>query len=280
MSIEFLDLEGEARLKIEPPVQEFEGTVSYRSRLVTKEGASSMLGLFDQTDESSMYYFQRGFQPEIMDILESSTQSSQKALRAIGYGYDMTERITNGQRILNVRQNIPNIAKWNSIFEKSEIDLLFSEVDYGLYNNSLAEELYFEDRIITISNAEPWRFHDLSIHPIGHFLITGELMTNAIYDAAEIKNEYSTKEQRQQLHDNSLWYNIDNFTEEMAYTILQGKSKLLENKISMFIKRIGFCIPRIELDFYNAEYLKSETITELTSEIINKATEFNNLVSK
>ena len=250
MSIEFLDLEGEARLKIEPPVQEFEGTVSYRSRLVTKEGASSMLGLFDQTDESSMYYFQRGFQPEIMDILESSTQSSQKALRAIGYGYDMTERITNGQRILNVRQNIPNIAKWNSIFEKSEIDLLFSEVDYGLYNNSLAEELYFEDRIIPISNA------------------------------AEIKNEYSTKEQRQQLHDNSLWYNIDNFTEEMAYTILQGKSKLLENKISMFIKRIGFCIPRIELDFYNAEYLKSETITELTSEIINKATEFNNLVSK
>ena len=227
-----------------------------------------------------MYYFQRGFQPEIMDILESSTQSSQKALRAIGYDYDMTERITNGQRILNVRQNIPNIAKWNSIFEKSEIDLLFSEVDYGLYNNLLAEELYFEDRIIPISNAEPWRFHDLSIHPIGHFLITGELMTNAIYDAAEIKNEYSTKEQRQQLHDNSLWFNIDNFTEEMAYTILQGKSKLLENKISMFIKRIGFCIPRIELDFYNAEYLKSETITELTSEIINKATEFNNLVSK
>jgi hypothetical protein len=277
MSIEFLDLKGEARLKIEPPVQEFEGTVSYRSRLTTKEDTSSMLGLFDQTDESSMYYFQRGFQPEIMDILESSTQSSQKALRAIGYDYDMTERITNGQRILNVRQNIPDIAKWNSIFEKSGIDLLFSEVDYGLYNNSLAEELYFEDRIIPISNAEPWRFHDLSIHPIGHFLITGELMTNAIYDASEIKEEYSSKEQRKDSLDNSLWYNIDNFTEEIAYSIILGKTNKIESRITNFIRRIGFCIPRIELESYNSEYLKDEAILTLTQEVFERAEEFNNL---
>ena len=36
MSIEFLDLEGGARLKIEPPVQEFEGTVSYSDFCVVK----------------------------------------------------------------------------------------------------------------------------------------------------------------------------------------------------------------------------------------------------
>lgn len=280
MSIEFLDKNANARLSVESPIRDISGTELYISKFTRPINLSSPLGLFDDSDEASTFYFQRGYEPEVKYILDTAKTKVRRTLKSLGYEFSQNNRKNKNHKVSLVRQNIPSIDTWNTILKAADSELIFSEVDFSTCSNEIAEELYFEDRIISISNSEPWRFHDLAIHTIGHFLISGNMMQDMMNDVYTIRSDNLSLAQRQTNLSESLWSSLDNFTEEMSYNYLYSHDNQYSDKTSDFVNRLSRMIPRQELPSFKEQFMSPGKIEMLTKEILSKTVAFNNIAKK
>ena len=274
MSVNFIDHPGKSRLRIDEPAEQIDGTVIYRSKLTTPLKLDSYLGLFDNDDETSMFYFQRGYEPEINYLLEIAEPLTRSVLIELGFYSHSVITESNGNRVKASSQKIPSLKRWNNFYELLDVDLNLGEVDSSKFSNDIAEELYFEDGIIPVSNKEPWRFHDLSVHPIGHILISGMLSQELLQAAYQSNSEYMSCINTFP----SLWYNLDNISEELGYLYINGKLADLPNRILGFIKTIGRSIHKFDFEEYNRNFENPAFIRSMETEINTKANQLNSIV--
>jgi hypothetical protein len=273
VSVNFIDQQGKSRLKIDDPVEQIGGTVLYKSKLITPVDGGSYLGLFDTDDETSMFYFQRGYEPEINYLLEIAEPLTRAVLIELGFHSHSVITEANGSRIRSNTQSIPSLKKWNSIFEKFKTPFYLEDVDDSQFSNTIAEELYFEDRIIPVSSKEPWRFHDLSVHPIGHFLISGIISQELFKTTYEVNRDNANRNSGYP----STWYNLDNISEELGYVYVNGKLLDLPSRLVGYIKSIGRGFHGSDLEAFNRNFETPSFIRSMEKEINKQAGLLNSL---